>query len=576
MEGTGVRMASVGVLIEHEAAERRWKRGVNVFQVYIEEILAHAGIPYERVGSLKEVQDRKFDLLICALAGETKESGAAVRHYAEGGGTVIAYGGLNGLAGEFGYCRTGKTGAGYASFPAEWQVGSHVKVRYLDADLWAAAGSRPLPAQAIGRICGERPDGADRGPLIQRFSLGKGYLDRWSVDVPDTIVRMQQGAVPVVEDGVPAPDGSAAVNDGILKADDAVAMSWSLDRRHTETGKPYFACPYADYWREALVAHLIRCALERGLTLPFVGYWPDGVDHVAMISHDSDHNQDAHALAALSLLEECGVHSTWCMLEPGYSKEIYEQVNAAGHELAFHYNALEAQGGEWSEPAFVRQIEWLKRATGLSVVTSNKNHYTRFEGWDELFDWCEKHGIASDQTRGPSKKGNVGFLFGTCHPYFPIAWADRRNRFFDVLEIGFLTQDLNLPHLSDAGIIRPLLERAAEVGGVAHFLFHQTHIHSSPSVRDAFRQVVAEARRLGFPFWTGRQVNDWVRARRKVRIVDVRADGAPVLNAAPSVPGLVVWVPVPENTPSDGSGRMERKFGVPCRKTVVSPALESV
>lgn len=564
-----MRMARVGVLLEREAAERRWKHGVNAFQVYIEEVLAYAGIPYERTETLAEVRERGFDLLICAVASETKETREAIRRYVEEGGVAVSYGGLRAFAEELGYRRAGASGPGYAVFPAEWHVAADARVRYLEAELWTASGEGAHSAATAGRVYGEGSGGADRGPLVQRFALGKGFIDRWAVDVPDTIVRMQQGIAPVVEDGLPAPDGTAPVDDSILKADDGIAMDWSLDRERTSTNKAYFGRPYADYWREALIAHLLRCAAERGLTLPFTGYWPDGVDHVAMISHDSDHNQDAHALATLELLQECGVHSTWCMLEPGYSKEIYERVSGAGHELAFHYNALESQGGKWSESAFARQLDWLKQAAGLANVTSNKNHYTRFEGWDELFEWCEKYGVASDQTRGPSKQGNVGFLFGTCHPYFPVAWSTRRNRLYDVLEIGFLTQDLNLPHWSDPTIVRPLLERVAEVGGVAHFLFHQTHIHSSPNVRDAFRQVIAEARRLGFPFWTGKQINDWVRARRNVRITDVKADGAPVLDGDPAGSGLVVWVPLTEAAQTAEGGGTEMKYGLPCRRFVV-------
>jgi hypothetical protein len=152
----------------------------------------------------------------------------------------------------------------------------------------------------------------------QHFKIGEGSLERWSVDIIGTIVGMQQGTRPVLADGVPAPDGTAQLNEGILKADDQAEMDWEWDRRHTETDAPYFAYPYADFWRELLIGHLLRTAVNKGLTLPFVGYWPEGVKHVAMISHDSDGNKDEHAFATLDLLEECRIHSTWCMLEPGY------------------------------------------------------------------------------------------------------------------------------------------------------------------------------------------------------------------------------------------------------------------
>src|SRR5690606_36114699 len=124
---------------------------------------------------------------------------------------------------------------------------------------------------------------------------------------------------PVLEDGIPAPDGSAAIHEGILKADDGIELDWHYDRKYTKTGMPYFAYPYADYWREMLLSHLIRCALSRGLTLPFLHSWPEGTEHVALISFDSDFNIDETAATTLDVLKKLEVPSTWCMIEPGYS-----------------------------------------------------------------------------------------------------------------------------------------------------------------------------------------------------------------------------------------------------------------
>ena len=183
-----------------------------------------------------------------------------------------------------------------------------------------------------------------------------------------------------------------------------------------------------------------------------------------------------------------------------------------------------------------------------------------------LRGWLEEAGIEADQTFGPSKRGNVGFLFGTCHPYFPIAWFDEQNRIYDVLEIGFLTQDLDLPQWSDTSVIVPFLERVRQVEGVAHFLFHQVHIHRNPNVNRAIRQVVEEARRRGFAFWTSAEINDWERARRRVVITGVDEGGA-VRAQGTDAADVVVWIPLPEHRSQDGA---ERKFGVPCRKVVLN------
>ncbi|GAE06913.1 hypothetical protein [Paenibacillus sp. JCM 10914] len=404
------------------------------------------------------------------------------------------------------------------------------------------------------------------GTLLHQIPYGLGRIDRWAVNIPREVVLLQQGIEPVLEDGIPALDGTGKVNEGILKADDAIALDWHHDRASTVSGQKHFAVPHADLWRECLISHLVSVALEFGMTIPFIGYWPEGVDHMAMISFDSDQNQDAHAEATLELMDEVGVKSTWCMIEPGYSAPVYERVKAAGHELALHYNALEIQGGRWDSKELARQHQWFRDVTAIPNAISNKNHYTRFEGWGELFEWCEREGIQADQTRGPSKPGNVGFLFGTCHPYYPMSWFQDGNRLYDVLEIGFLTQDMDLVGWADSTIIEPFLDQVKRVDGVAHFLFHQVHIHRQEKVRDAMRMLVRQARRRGFQFWTCEQINEWCRARRMTVIDGVNELGEVVVHQAQ--PGTVVWIPVKSAEAAGTSAQI--RFGHLCRKQVVS------
>lgn len=359
----------------------------------------------------------------------------------------------------------------------------------------------------------------------------------------------------------------------------------------TATGLPYFAYPYADWWRERLAGQLVRLSADKGLSLPFVGYWPDGVGQVALISHDSDGNVDEHAVSTLDVLADLQIHSTWCMLEPGYSADIYDRVRREGHELAFHYNAVEADDGYWAEEEFHRQFDWLKQAVSPTPIVSNKNHLTRVEGWGDLFRWCEAAGIASDQTRGPSKKGNVGFIYGTCHPYFPAAWADERNRIYPVLEIGFLSPDIDHGKWSDSGVIAPLLHQVKQVGGVLHMIFHQVHIHSRERVRQALYEVVRQARALDYSFWTGRMIVEWTQQRRSLIIREVDRQGVPIVSdegqtgegqsvegplamgqtaAEQSAGQAVVWVPVSAEVRSrlDPSVEITFHYGIACRKYV--------
>ncbi|RIE05079.1 polysaccharide deacetylase family protein [Cohnella faecalis] len=398
--------------------------------------------------------------------------------------------------------------------------------------------------------------------------MGRGTFERWSIDIVGSIVALQQGSGPVYDDGASAPDGSIPVQDGLLKADDRCAMDWEYDRLTTATGMKYYAYPYADWWRTELIRHLISITLSKGKLLPFLSFWPAGIPAVAVISHDSDINKDEHAAATLQLLREVDARSTWCMLEPGYSSATYDEVKADGHDLCLHYNALDMEGGKWDEEAFRNQSKWLRDAAGIDRISSNKNHYTRFEGWGELYRWCEQNGIESDQTRGPSKKGNIGLIFGTCHPYFPVSDFMEGNRSYDVLEIGFLSQDLNHPELYDSSLVDPFLNIVRESEGVAHFLFHQVHIYNFEPVRQAVREVVAGARQRGFALWTVDEVNQWERARRSVSIAGVDESGRPVLEGEELPQATVVYVPVSADS-SATDGDCEIKFGFVCRKYTI-------
>lgn len=556
-----VKMADVAVLLDREEAQRRWRRGENVFGGELMEILSHAGVPHRPVSDPEELRSAVPDLLFVALAG--KEAAPLLKAVAERGGEVFVFGSFPALAAAMGAAETILDAAGYARPASEIHP---APLRYLRGCRWRISTRTSLTAG--GGMYEGRPDGPFLGPLSQRFAIGSGGITHWAVDLPYTVVGLQQGTRPVHRDGFPAPDGTAGIDDGILKADDGFEMDWDVDRLATETGERYFAHPYADWWKEVLLQSLLRTVIDREWTLPFVDYWPSGISQVAMISLDSDWNVDESAETTLRLLRECRVPATWCLIEPGYGADVYRKATAEGHELAFHYNAYGPDGGSWGREAFSRQLDWLREAIGKEQVVSNKNHYTRYEGWGELFRWCEEFGIRSDQTRGPSKKGNIGFLFGTCHPYFPAAWAEEENRFYDVLEISFLTQDINLGRLADDSVIVPFLEGVRRVRGVAHFLFHPIHLHREEPVRRALRRVVEEGRRRDFVFWTGEQIDKWERRRRRIRVTGVDETGRPLISESAGCEEAVVLVPLPP-----GRGDRENtvlRHGVRCQRWSLS------
>jgi hypothetical protein len=334
-------------------------------------------------------------------------------------------------------------------------------------------------------------------------------------DLLFSIVHIQQG-LPVWQDGKPAPDDSAPIDDGILKAEDGLVLDWQRDRqRPAPDGIPMFREPISDELREIVVRSIWHLARQQGIALPVLWYWPRSLKAVGHLSHDSDGNEPRKAVALLEVINRCQVKSTWCMLYPGgYPRAFYGNLARQGFEIALHYDAM--TGGRetsWSKENFFLQHRWLRKEAGLGPIATNKNHYTRWEGRLDFFRWCEEAGIGSDQTRGPSKKGTIGFPLGGSQPYYPLDDETGAPRFLKVLEVNMLTQDLVVVCPWPSG--KQLLDSVLRHHGVAHFLFHPAHIQKV-GVADALGRLVDYGRSLAMEWWTSQQICQWETLRRGV------------------------------------------------------------
>jgi hypothetical protein len=300
-----------------------------------------------------------------------------------------------------------------------------------------------------------------------------------------------------------------------LKAEDGLVLDWQRDRSPMEPdGTPVFLEPITDELREIILRAIFFAAQQQGIALPMLWYWPRGLKAVGHISHDSDGNNPELAAALLQVMNRNRVKSTWCIMHPGYPREFYGELKEHEFEIALHYDAH--TGGEltsWSRENFVFQHRWLMDEAGLEHIFSNKNHYTRWESRLDFFRWCEESGIRSDQSRGPSKKGTIGFPLGGSQPFFPLDDQADPPRYLDVLEVNMLTQDLVIVCPAEYG--RQLLDSALRHHGVAHFLFHPAHI-LKPGVADALGDLLEYGRSQGLEWWTSQQIYRWEKLRRGV------------------------------------------------------------
>jgi hypothetical protein len=490
-----------------------------IYPHYMHEILSHAGLFYETI-SLENLEEKLPSLQILITVGETEFSGnfkTALTSWVDGGGAWISIGGVCGMSDLLGVEVLPVSYQGWSLGVSSVGEGYLQKIHKTHPVLKHVT----LPLHFFGGIAAKNTHGnllaeildvhqrKTRRAAVVESDKGKGHCLFIAPDVTGTVVRIQQG-IAVTRDGIPAPDGTAPLNETVLKCNDGIVLDWIFDRRGIKgiDGYKAFLDPISDLWREIVLRSIFHLAQIQEIALPLLWLYPRNKPAMAHMSNDTDQNDPERARRLLHVLDNAGIHSTWCIILPGYEKSLIGNIRENGHELAMHFDALEDNKRSWSESEFQKQFQDLTRLFDGRKPLTNKNHYTRWEGDTEFYDWCERYGIKFDESKGPAKTGDVGFLFGTCHPYLPL---DPRGRTIDVLELPFLTQDLVLTaprELGDASLLSVL-----KCHGIAHFLFHPHHIIRK-DIEDALIYIVEKAKSLDMEWWPAWKINAWERARR--------------------------------------------------------------
>lgn len=546
-----VRLAMpIGVCVLPEPLPNR-ARTTN-YPAYVHEILGHAGVCYASV-PFEELDARLDELKVLVTVGEVEfpaELRGQITNWVKAGGVWLSLSGVCGMAELFGVEMIPPAfkgwGAGAMSTLGEGYLqveqAGHPVIHHLSAPLHFFSGIAVQSKAPIASALDAHGRSISRAAIVEN-QVEKGRCLLLAPDVTGTIVRIQQGTA-VSRDGVNSPDGLGTCADGVLKSDDGMALDWIFDR-DVVPGVPGFEAflrPVADQWREIVLRAVFYLAHLQGLALPLLWFYPRNLPAIGHISHDTDGNNPQLGRLLLEALERAEIQSTWCMICPGYDGEFIGEIRGAGHELAMHFDTM-TPGLLFSQTEFEKQWKQLCALFGEAPVT-NKNHYLRWEGDTEFFEWCERFGIEMDQTKGASKTGEAGFNFGTCHPYFPVRPDGCA---LDVLELPTPTQDLCV--FAPVELLQPLLEAAHAHYGVLHLLFHPSHIEK-PGVADAIVAAARQARERGMEWWTARQINSWERARRAATWTSYESHQA-TLQIATALPGAtILWLQSAPNAKS--------------------------
>jgi hypothetical protein len=509
-------ISPLGVCVIDPPGEN-YPRTIN-YPAYIYEILSHAGMCYYPIDAAG-IESALPDLRILVTVGDASDEdfpAEALRSWVFNGGCWISIGGTCGLSDLLGVERVlppfrpygteiACLGEGYMHVP----VTPHRVLDHVNIPLHYFGGIKLTETTA--EVLARTSDAHQRETgfaAVAENRVGRGRTIVIAPDICGTVVRIQQGTA-VTRDGIAADDGLGSCDDRLLKSEDGIVLDWIFDRREVP-GVPGFNAflePIADQWREVVIRSILHMAASAEVYLPILWLYPHAAPAIAHLSHDSDANDEDLAAAMLRVLDKTNVHSTWCIVSPGYSKEMIRRIRAEGHELAMHYDAFEI--GAWSEEEFQKQVNEITDLFDGTPPTSNKNHYLRWEGDMEFFEWCARIGIKIDGSKGATKIGEAGLCFGTCHPHFPIAWSEE---IIDVLELPTFMFDL--VEYIPKEIMPPLVGGVLAQHGVLHLLFHPAHI-AKPGVEDALVEAVRMTREAGMEWYTAEEISDWERARRE-------------------------------------------------------------
>ncbi|TMV49590.1 hypothetical protein FE783_13910 [Paenibacillus mesophilus] len=521
------------------------QEGRNCYREVLFGELDYLGLTYTKWSPDAWARKQPPGLTIVIAAIDDSGWNAICESYCTQGNSILAVGDSSGLQELLGVSSLGTVKEGWVEWGAapladglrssfHFFEAVRLKVQRDDVQTWGRLLERN----------GKRMD----YPALATRRVGGGYAAWLALDMMKTSQLIRQG-IPVVRDGPPAPDGSGAIDEGILKTDDSTVLDWEKDREALEPGGvPFYLHPIVDEWRELFmrVVHM----LLRNMDLPFsqVWFWPEGMPAVGHISHDTDRNIPRQAAATLDSLQRAGVRSTWCIIMPGYDAAINERIVADGHEVALHYNALgtEIPQSGWSERDFRTQLAMLQEQFPGEEIVTNKNHYLRWEGDVQFLHWCARAGIVLEQSKGGTKQGNKGFLHGTCHPYTSIDGAGADNRVLRTISLPTLSWDPPAPLRCTAEEAYALTDRCLDVNGVVHFLFHPYMVaEENGKVSNMLAELVRYGRDRGMEWWTGKELLSWYVARQSIQVTSEKLEGKRVrLNIVSSdaVRGLTVLV----------------------------------
>lgn len=469
---------------------------------YYREALEHAGIGFTKVDVLSSNGLANTDVLLLCGYGKLQElQRRAVHDWIESGGIVVCSGSSWGLHAELGLDPESRHASRGVLEPADsdrlWPQGA-APTLFLGAPMHRSAGCR-VAVRANVEFVG-----------AGRFGLGKGRTFFVAPHIGQTVCQMQLGRG-VEVDGIGPADGTAQLDDCILRAEDGSVLDFERDRMTTERCNiPFFGVPHADNVREIWIRAVVEALEAAGRPFPIFWHWPGSAEGAAMLTIDCTTFEMDRVTRLHRVLSMFGCDPAWLVGTPGFALDVYRAFKSWDHEVGMLFVTDDESG--WHEERLKIQNIAVGRATSNPAVLASRPADGKWKGWTTFYDMAESAGTRISLAKGGRQPGTAGFLFGTCHPFFPLK---RDGTPYLVLEQpycaylpGIETPDKSVDHLIEQCYLR---------SGCFHVGI-SLEAAEKPAALDALRRAIAMCKQRRMQFVKPQDLYKFERTRRGLRV----------------------------------------------------------
>ncbi len=468
---------------------------------YYREALEHAGFHFDVLETLLQDEVGQYDvILLCGYGQATNLQRSALGAWLQKGGSLIASGSSWGLEPLFGLDGQAKrTSNGVMERPASDRLWPETaeRIRFFGGDLWASVrGTNVVP---FGNLT-----------AVNRVQTERGVLTYVGPHIGQTMCQMQMGRS-VETDGISPEDGSAHLDDQVLRAEDGIALNFQTDRETAEGAKhPHFFTPHADYLREIWIRAVIEGIESTGTCGLMTWYWPKNAQSVAALSVDCEEFDYDKVHRLHTMLTMFGCQPAWVVATPGYTLDVYRTMRSWGHEIGLLFTGEE--GGNWHEERLKIQHLALGRAAGTSSFASSRPVNGQWRSWRQFYEMCDVAGVKLSLAKGGRQPGTSGFGFGTCHPFHPVRKDGHPNACAELPYQVYLPGAVTSDQAIDA-----MIQEASSVHGCLHTVIKSDSVDNE-TIHASLRRMMAIAKQARMVFYRPDEIYAFERTRRNLRI----------------------------------------------------------